>query len=212
MTTAKQIREKAEVAQAAFERNEKALYRADGEPVYGETEMKERLDTLKAERRRVCKEAGETAERETQEARAKVSALEHRDTTSLLSTEEITAAAARKPFIEDALAGIRDEALLERLRSVRESTDRPGMYVHLQAAHKRAATGEGAKLMLQEEIGRLEAALFGESAGRELKEAQERLAAFEEAGLLSLRLQDGARSASEAFSARLSRRAARTAS
>ena len=135
-----------------------------------------------------------------------MSALEHRDTTALLSTEEIAAAMARKPFIEDTLAGIRDEALLERLRSVRESGDRPGMYVHLQAANKR--TGDGAKLMLKEEIGRLEAALFGETAVKELQEAQERLAAYEEAGLLAHRLQEGARSASEAFNARLSRRAA----
>ena len=210
MTIAKEIREKAEAAQAAFEQNEKSLYRADGEPIYGEAEMKERIGALKAERRRVCQEAAKKAETEAQEARAKVSALEHRDTTALLSTEEIAAAAARKSFIEDTLAGIRDEVLLERLRSVRESGDRPGMYVHLQAANKR--TGEGSKLMLKEEIGRLEAALFGETAVRELQEAKERLAAFEEAGLLSLRLQDGARSASEAFNTRLSRRTARAAS
>ena len=204
MTTAKQIQETAEAAQATFERNEKALYRTDGEPVYAEAEMKERLDALKAGRQRVCQEAAERADKEAQDARAKVSALEHRDTTALLSTEEIAAAAARKPFIEDALAGIRDEALLERLRSVRESADRSGMYVHLQAAHKR--TDEGAKLMLKEEIGRLEAALFGESAGRDLKEAKEMLTAYEGAGLLAHRLQDGSRTASEAFEARLSRR------
>ena len=65
MTTAKQIREKAEAAQAAFERNEKALYRADGEPIYGEAEMRERLAALKAERRRVCQEAAEEAGKET---------------------------------------------------------------------------------------------------------------------------------------------------
>ena len=209
MIIAKEIREKAEAAQAAFEQNEKSLYRADGEPIYGEAEMKERIGALKAERRRVCQEAAEKAEREAREIRAKVSALEHRDTTALLSTEEIAAAAARKVFIEDSLSGIRDEALLERLRSVRESGDRPGMYVHLQAANKR--TGEGAKLMLKEETEKLETALFGETAVRELQDAQQRLEAYEEAGLLAHRLQDGARSASEAFNARLSRRAARAA-
>ena len=121
----------------------------------------------------MCQEAAEQASKEAQEARAKLSVIQHRDTSALLSTEEIAAAAGRKPFIEDAISAIRDEALLERLRSVRESGDRPGMYVHLQAAHKR--TSEGSKLMLKEETIRLEAALFGENTGKDLEEAKEKL-------------------------------------
>lgn len=101
MTTAKQIRERAEAAQAAFEQGEKQLYRSDGERRYSETEHRERLQELRAERWRACRETLREAEEEYAGIRREIEALKNRDLTTLLSAEKLSAAASRKPFVED---------------------------------------------------------------------------------------------------------------
>lgn len=205
MTTAKQIRSKAEAACAAFEREEAKLYRPDGEKRYSDTEHKERMRELQAERRRACREALAEAEEEYSGIRREIEALENRDLSGLLSAEEVRGAAGRKPFVEDEVSSMDSEALGARLRSVASSGDRPGMFCRLQAAKKHAAEhkkGGRTAIDLQEHIREVEAALFGGSVGKELKNAEERLDAMSEAATLADRLQRGARTAAESWEAR----------
>lgn len=128
MTTAKQIRERAEAAQAAYEKGEAELYRPDGQKRYSDAEHAERLKELGAERRRACGEAAAAARTEADTMRQGVAALENRDTSALLSVEELVAAGARKPFVDEELSALTSEAVAARLDSVGGGNDRPGMY------------------------------------------------------------------------------------
>ncbi len=205
MTTPEQIRARAEAAQAAFGREEAKLYRPDGEKRYSDTEHRERMRELQAERRRACREALADAEGEYAGIRREIEGLNNRDLSGLLTPEEASAAASRKAFVEDEASSMDSEALAARLRSVASGGDRPGMFCHLQAAKKRAAEhkkGGGTAIDLQEHIREVEAALFGGSAGKELKNAEERLQRMSEAATLADRLQRGARTAAESWEAR----------
>ena len=202
MTTAKQIRERAEAAQAAYEKGEAELYRPDGQKRYSGAEHAERLRELGAERRRACGEAAAAAQAEADTMRQRVVALENRDTSALLSVEELVAAGARKPFVDEEISALTSEALAARLDSVGGGNDRPGMYLHLQAAKRLAAQrrreGHG-DMDLREPTQRLEKALFGDTAGRELDEARSGLQEMENASLLAQSLRTGARTAAGSY-------------
>jgi|GEM_PF-6123073 hypothetical protein len=205
MTTARQIKDRAEAAQAAFEAGQKRLYRSDGQRVYSDAEHRERLRELKAERKRACQEAYQEGTRATEEASRKTEDLKSRDLSALLTPEEMHFASSRKLFVEDELNSMDGDAIVSRLSSVTKSGDRAGQYIHLMAAKKhvadkrksgRAAVGVG------ERVRELEEALFGGSAGEELKEAERRSRELGEATILAMRLQQGARTAAESWEAR----------
>jgi hypothetical protein len=120
----KVLQARAEAAQSRFETQERTLYRADGERVYGAAEHEERLRTLRAERTAELREVQEEARQVGEDARAEIERVENADPLASLSAQELTVANARRDFALDAADSLGAEDLEKRLRSVLAGGDR----------------------------------------------------------------------------------------
>lgn len=133
----KALQARAERAQSHFETHERMLYRNDGQPVYGEAEMNERLRALRSERTAELRQVQEEVREIGEAAAAEISNVESRDPAELLTAEEIATAGARRLFAQDAAASLDTEALVARLRSVLAGGDKGAIFAHLSAGEGR---------------------------------------------------------------------------
>ena len=202
MITAREIRERADAAQRAYEEGRSKLYRSDGEKRYSDAEHGERERAFRKERDEALKTLGDAANAERVKAESGAEAAQHQDLTAFLTLEELAAANARQVFVFEEVKGMREEQLLARLGSVLAKGDRVSIFLHARAVRKRGveesrkraeaapkaeakAGGGGASLRrssLEAEATKLEDHLFGASRDREVEEAKKRAKEYLDAG------------------------------
>ncbi len=132
------LRVRAERAIERFEGGRAKLFRADGETkVYSDAEHAERIGALRAERNRILREVEEQTRTAIEEANADLTALENGDPTTLLTTEELERANARRALVSDDVAALTEKELQGRLEAVLHGGNRSSMFVYLQAGRRR---------------------------------------------------------------------------
>lgn len=156
-------RERIDRAAEHHEEERVKLYRPDGTSVYGEEEHAEREETLQREFRAALDAIGPDIERRIAASEQEVLKLEHSDPSSALTTEELEGANARRAFVADEVFGLSAEALMERMRAVMASGDRPAMFLYAHHARAKISDpvfGDDAQaLELKELVGELDHAL-----------------------------------------------------
>ena len=134
-----ELKRRAEAAQSEYEQGYAKLFRDSErrEKLYSDEEHQDRVQTLDRERSRTLdaviqevREGREAAERE-------LSGLEDGDLTSVLSPEDIAAAAARKPFVDDDVRNATQGRLAAKLRAVLIGGDKASIFAHWHAAKDR---------------------------------------------------------------------------
>jgi hypothetical protein len=135
--TIKNLKARAERAQAKFEADKATLYRGDGAPVYGDQEHKERLGALTQERNATLRQIEEDARTERATLDTKAANIKNRDAAGLLTSEELANANDRRAFAQDAAETLGVEELALRLQSVQASGDKGVIFAHLSAAERR---------------------------------------------------------------------------
>ena len=135
-------------AHSRYEAGRSSLYRPDGQPKYSEPEVAERLQKLQAEREEALRPHVAAAEKDAARYTRELQAVEGTDPAAALSTEDLTRAAALRPFVAEFLEDSRPGEVVDRLRSVVESKDRASAYAHAQAIERklRAEDARGASL------------------------------------------------------------------
>lgn len=132
------LMERAEAAQGAFEAARGSLYRGDGEPVYGEAEMRERLAELQSQRARACGAAVEEARQIRIAAERAVEDAANSDPLASLPTEDLARASAMRGFAADAAEALDDEGFEKRLRSVLAGGNRAEIGAYYAAGSRRS--------------------------------------------------------------------------
>lgn len=135
--TIKNLKARAERAQAKFEADKAQLYRGDGAPIYGDQENKERLGALTQERNATLRQIEEDARTERATLDTKAANIKNRDAAGLLTGEELRTANDRRTFAQDAAETLGVEELALRLQSVQASGDKGVIFAHLSAAERR---------------------------------------------------------------------------
>lgn len=132
------LKARAERAVETFEADRDKLFRADGKTkVFSEDEHAERLAALRSERNAVLTEVEKQTQGAIEEANADLTALKHGDPTTLLTTEELERANARRALVSDDVASLDQEELQGRLEAVLHGGNRDSMFVYLQAGRGR---------------------------------------------------------------------------
>ena len=218
----KDLQARAEAAQERYEAQERMLYRADGQPIYGEAEMRDRLGALRAERTAAMRQIQQEAVAVREAARAEAERIENADPLAALTAEELATANARRPFALDAAEGLDRGDLIARLRSVLAGGDRGEIGAYLAAGSRargriierrrdragRAGGTPAARASVRDYtpldgvLSEMRAALVGdgEAAGLEAARTREREAMSVE--LMAGNLTVGAMSSAEAWAAR----------
>ena len=218
----KALQARAEAAQEHYEAQERALRRADGQPVYGEAETRDRLGALRAERTAAMRQIQEEAGAVRAAARAEIERVENADPLAALSAEELAVANARRPFALDAADGLDRGDLLARLRSVLAGGDRGEIGAYLAAgshargrflerrrdAAERNAGTPAARASVTTYtpfdgvLGEMRAALVGAGEVEGIEAAREREQEAMGVELLAGNLKDGARTSAAAWANR----------
>lgn len=218
----KALQARAEAAQSRYEEDERALYRADGERVYGEAEHEERMNALRAERARSCREVQEEASQIGLAARTEIENAENADPSATLTDAELARANARRPLAIDAAEGLDVGDLKKRLLSVLAAGDRAEIAAYLAAGerrrrqiieHRSDADAEGAGTpaaraavskftFLDETLEKMREVLSGGGRSATIEAARARQQEAMTVELLAGNLQVGARSAARAHALR----------
>lgn len=132
------------IAQGRFEREKAALYRADGQQRYSDTEHAERLGALHATLDAVIGEAQETAEGVISAQQTLLQHLEQGDLLDSLYTSEQTAASARQVFIKEDAESLPVADLVTRCRIALTSGDKPTAYLLARYVGQRVAAADKA--------------------------------------------------------------------
>jgi hypothetical protein len=215
MTTPLQrLRERAEQIAAEFEGQRAALFRADGQPKFGDAEHAERMRALEQERAERLDAVLAELREAVDEAEKEISIIEDGPLTGLLSSEEeLERAARRRGFASDDVGSISEDALPRRLEAVLAGGDRPTIFAYFVAARGRAdsilagAEGDGsasARLPneLSDALDRMRIKLLGPEKAARLARARELTGEVVALELHVGNLQRGVRSAAEAARAR----------
>jgi hypothetical protein len=150
-------------AEADFEREKAKLYRSDGQPKY--TDHEQRLAALQSGVDQAVGAAQQTAEGIIAEQRTLLQVQQEGDPLDHLTTTEQTAAAARKPFVQEDAETLPPAELLARCKTALATTDKATQYLlaryvgrRVRAADKLAADGhpERADLSMEQrqQLGR----------------------------------------------------------
>jgi hypothetical protein len=204
-----------ERARSAYAEGKKRLYRADGEPRYAEKEMGERLAALQQEADGAIRTAALRAEQAIASLGQQLAALQHSDPLSSLTSAELTLVSLRRPFIQEDVARMTPQALLERVQALLSYGDRADRYLwHRYAAHlladaRRAAAGGGAgvftdeqRLALGSALSALEPLVRGPGLAAQTKALEERLTQARSLRALSVAAHDEVHETREALLAR----------
>lgn len=218
----KALQARAEAAQSRYEAGERALYRADGERVYGEAEHEERMRALQTERAESCREVQREASQVGLAARTEIENAENADPSATLTDAELARANARRPLAIDAAEGLEVGDLQKRLRSVLAGGDRAEIAAYLAAGERRrrqiiehrrdAAEGNAATpaarasvstlTPLEETLGEMREVLGGGGRPATIEAARTRQQEAMTVELLAGNLQVGVRSAAQAHARR----------
>ena len=113
-----------------FRAGKQDLYTESGQKLYSDEEHERRLETLledfDREKDSVVSEADRTI------------ALEHRDLSDSLTTEELERANAKRAYVEDDVWNLTPEILIKRARAAQAAGDRPSMFLYARTLEKRA--------------------------------------------------------------------------
>lgn len=172
MTTAKQIKDRAESAVRRFETDRGKLYRGDGEPRYGDVEMRERLAGLRSERNEALDKIEAEADSAREEATNELAALEHGGLAAWLTPDELERASARHTLVAADVGGLSLPELGERLSAVSLLTDRSTQASYYLAARARPKGEVGASVFLED----LREAIIPASYRQKVQDARDSLA------------------------------------
>lgn len=162
----KELQSRAEAARAHFESARDRLYRGDGEPIYAEAEMKERIRELRSQRNQELDAIEQEAEAKRQQANNEAEALQNGGLSAWLTGEELERAGARHAIIAAEVAALNSKELQERINAVTASADRPTRACYWLAARGKLSAKPGAFL------SELREALIPDTHRRKLQEAQ----------------------------------------
>ena len=109
-----------------FRAGEQDLYTENGQKLYSDEEHERRLEALLEDFDREKDSVVSEAERTIEKAERTL-ALEHRDLSDSLTTEELERANAKRSYVEDDVWSLSPETLLKRARAAQAASDRPTM-------------------------------------------------------------------------------------
>ena len=207
------LKSRAEAAQSEYERAYAQLFRdaEKREKLYSDDEHRTRVRVLEQERARKLDAEIEEIRREVEEASMEISLLENGDVTSLVSADELAAAAAKKPFAEDDIGGLSEGDLAGKLRAVLDGGDRAAVFAYWRAGSARlqSMSGVAGPEGLREVLDQMRDFLAGPERLARVARAREKIEAALEVELLASNLKVGARSSAEAWTNRQRERARR---
>jgi hypothetical protein len=214
------LKRRAEQAQNDFERAYAQLFRdgAQQERRYSDKEHQERLRTLDQERSRKLEAVIEELHREVSVAEKDLAVLEDGDPTALVSSAELSAAAAKKPFVDDEVWALPEERLTAKLRGVLDGKDKASIFAYWRTGSARlqtildmqgASSGMEGRIPealgpqnLREVLGEMHRYLAGPERLAKAERARQKTNGALEVELLASNLKVGAGGASEAWEKR----------
>jgi hypothetical protein len=120
-----------------FRAGERNLYNEEGQKLYSDEEHERRHDALLKEFDREKDSVVTEADRTIEKAERTL-ALEHRDLSDSLTTEELERANAKRSYVEDDVWSLSPDVLIKRAEAARAAEDRPGMFLFARTLGKRA--------------------------------------------------------------------------
>lgn len=150
-----QQRVRAEAALSTYEEAVARLFRDEARRVkiFGDEEHERQVDALRQARADTVDGVLAEVRGAVAEARKEFADFENGDPTSLLVPDELAAAAARKPFVDDIVWGTSETALEDKLRAVLDSGDRPAIFAYWRAALSRHGAEDRAKAAVGDTTG-----------------------------------------------------------
>lgn len=211
----KDLNARAENAQARYEEGEKTLFRSDGSKLYSEDEHRQQVRALEQERNGVLSDIEQQTHEMRMAVASEIERIENADPADMLTSEELEQANQKRAFALDAAESLGTEALKKRLESVLAGDDRGSIFAYLMAGQRKAEdirqqrrkaltdagrpAASGARVTdLDEVLGKMEAALGGDSRDAEIEAAKRKEEEAMQVGLSAGYLKAGARSAAEA--------------
>jgi hypothetical protein len=163
--------ERVERLVSKFEQDKGALYRADGESVYGPEEHRERMDTLVSGLREAVESEIAAVQEQASEYEQEALSLSYVDPTNGLSSTERERFSTARPLVREDCESMPLRTLAGQLRAVAVGSDKVPKLLHARYAAKRVQE-ENDRLAQLARDGAGEAALATDSlALRELREA-----------------------------------------
>jgi hypothetical protein len=214
------LKAKAERAQTEYESGSAQLFRdsEQREKLYSDDEHRDQVRALGQERTRKLDAVIEELHREVSVAEKDLAVLEDGDPTALVSSAELSAAAAKKPFIDDEVWGLPEERLTAKLRAVLDGGDKASIFAYWRSGSARfqgmvdtqaastGVTGGTAEVLgpqdLREVLGEMHRCLAGPERLAKAEQAHQKTKGALEVELLASNLKVGARSAAEAWGKR----------
>jgi hypothetical protein len=214
------LKRRAEQAQNDFERAYAQLFRdtAQQEKRYSDKEHRECLHTLDQERAHKLDAVIEELHREVSVAEKDLAVLEDGDPTALVSSTELSTAAAKKPFVDDEVWALPEGGLTGKLRAVLDGGDKASIFAYWRTGSARlqailealsastGVTGGTAEVLgpqdLREVLDEMRRYLAGPERLAKAEKARQKTKGAVEVELLASNLKVGARSAAEAWGKR----------
>ena len=122
----------------AREHEEGKLYRADGTKLYSEDEHAERMSDIGRRFRSAMDEMDAEIEAKVAAAEESVLVAENAAPTDALTTEELAAANARRPFVSDEVYTLPIDKLIARCKAILSVGDRPAAFLYSMYGAQRA--------------------------------------------------------------------------
>jgi hypothetical protein len=159
-----------------FRAGERNLYNEEGHKLYSDEEHERRHEALLEEFDREKDSVVTEADRTIEKAERTL-ALEHRDLSDSLTTEELERANAKRSYVEDDVWSLAPDTLIKRAEAARVAEDRPTMFLYARTLGRRAEIEyeEGdpsAAAQLERLSSELTQAVRGPEAVRDLERAR----------------------------------------
>ncbi len=142
------------------------LYREDGARLFGGEEHEERERSIKQEFNATMDAIESSVDAKIASAEESLLVMENADPTDLLSTEELSSASARRPFVSDEVYTMELDKLADRCRAVLAQGERPVMFLYALYANQRVGgdAGSPAGEYLEKKYGNGETTFGGEGS------------------------------------------------
>jgi hypothetical protein len=139
------------------------LYREDGGRLFGDKEHAEREAAIKQEFNETMDAIESGVDEKIASAEESLLVMENSDPTDALTTEELSSALARRPFVSDEAFTLPLDKLLGRCRAVLAQGDRPAMFLYSIYAGQRVGghAGSTAGEYLDKKYGETEGSATG---------------------------------------------------
>jgi predicted nucleic acid-binding Zn-ribbon protein len=159
-------KDKMEQAMELQEARKSELYREDGGRLFGAKEHEEREAAIRQEFAATMAAIEAGLDEKIAGAEESLLVAENSDPTDVLTTEELSSASARRPFVSDEVYTMELDKLVDRCRAVLAQGDRPAMFLYALYANQRVGgdAGSPAGEYLEKKYGNGETT-FGEAFG-----------------------------------------------